>query len=80
MTSSQFAEWMQYNSIEPFGEYRNELRHGQLMKLLDEAHFKRDIPVTVANFMNFQEKPEVIEIDLSDEQTQARIDREAFGL
>jgi len=81
MTSSQFAEWLTFSAIEPVGrEYRNELRHGQVMQLLDAANFKRDKPATVADFMNFQEKPEVKELDLSDEQVQAKIDKEAFGL
>lgn len=58
LTSKQIAEWMTYGSIEPFGEYRSELRHGQLMHLLDTAHFKRDTPVRVVDFMNFTEAPE----------------------
>lgn len=49
---------MQYAAIEPFGEYRSELRHGQLMQLTDAAHFKRDTPAKVSDFMNFIEKPE----------------------
>ena len=78
MTSTEFAEMMAYASIEPFGEQREELRHGQLMHLLDRANFKRDKPLSVIDFMNFIHKPEAK--PLSPEEEQARIDREVFGL
>jgi hypothetical protein len=76
MTSSQFAEWLTYSAIDPVGrEYRQEIRHGQLMQLLDAAHFKRDRPAKVCDFMNFQEAPPP-----TDEDDFERIDREIFGL
>ncbi|MEN9864400.1 MAG: Ribonuclease [Pseudomonadota bacterium] len=31
--SREFTEWLVFNSIEPIGEFRNELRHGQMMAL-----------------------------------------------
>jgi hypothetical protein len=67
MTSSQFAEWMTYSSIDQFGERRSELRHGQLMQLLHAAHFKTEgSPRPVTSFMNFIDEPE--EPELTPEQ------------
>lgn len=86
MTSSQFAEWLAFSKIDPVGrEYRNELRHGQIMQLLDRiwlktADLERRQELLPIDFMNFQGKPEGKEIDLSDEETQSRIDKEVFGL
>lgn len=66
LTSSQLAGWMAYSSIEPFGEYRSELRHGQQMAL--QANINRDNkrkpdPYVAGDFMNFlsEEKPETAE-------------------
>lgn len=60
MTSAQWSEWKSYYEIEPFGEYRSELRHGQVMQLLDAAHFKHDgPPKKVSSFMNFKNEPEI---------------------
>jgi ABC-type thiamine transport system substrate-binding protein len=59
MTAEQWNGWLAYSAIEPFGEYRSELRHGQLMQLTNAAHFKSDgEPKTVASFMNFLNDPE----------------------
>lgn len=79
MTSSQFHEWMVYHSIEPFGEFRAELRHGQQMAMtanLNRDTKKKRDPFTTAEFMNFVEQPEK-KIEPLDP---ARVDREVFGL
>lgn len=81
MSASTFYEWQQYYSIEPFGEYRSELRHGQHMALT--ANINRDSkvrpePFSAQDFMNFVERPKPA--DLSLEEEQARIDKEVFGL
>lgn len=78
MTSFEFGETMAYASIEPFGEQREELRHGQMMHLLDRANFKRDKPLAISDFMNFIQRPE--QEPLTPEEEQARIDREVLGL
>lgn len=78
LTASQLAEWRAYASIEPFGEWRQELRHGQTMHLLDSAHFKRTEPLKPIDFMNFVERPE--EKEATQEENFARIDKEVFGL
>lgn len=86
MTSSQFSEWLAFSAIEPIGrENRNELRHGQLMQVVDKiwlttANLKRNHDMLPIDFMNYQEKPEAKTIDLSDEQTQAQIDKDVFGM
>lgn len=59
LTASQLNEWMAYASIEPFGEFRSELRHGQQMAMT--ANINRDSkakpePFTATDFMNFVEK------------------------
>lgn len=78
MTSLEFAEAMAYASIDPCGEYREELRHGQMMHLLDRAHFKRDAPLAPADFMNFVDRPSAA--DLPEVDRYAQIDKEVFGL
>jgi hypothetical protein len=54
MTSSQFAEWMAYATLEPFGEYREELRHGQRMAFEAARGGLRKRPI---DFMNFTDPP-----------------------
>lgn len=81
MTSSEFGEAMAYASIDPCGEYRNELRHGQQMAMtanINRDSSKRSEPYSPADFMNFIERPETPEP--TQEENFARIDKEAFGL
>jgi hypothetical protein len=79
MTSSQFAEWKAFSAIDPIGsEYRSEVRHAQLMRLLDAAHFKQDYPKKVSEFMNFLNETE--EEPLNDDEYYDRLDREVFGV
>jgi hypothetical protein len=82
MTSSQFSEWQDYDCIDSFGQHREEFRHGQ--KMAQYANFKRTEEKqkvhSCFDYMSYTEKPEVKEIDLSDEQTQAQIDRDVFGM
>lgn len=64
MTASQLNELIAYHDIEPFGEMRNELRHGQQMAMV--ANINRDSklkpePFKAKDFMNFvQSEPEKI--------------------
>jgi hypothetical protein len=78
LSSSQISEWMAYASIEPFGEFREEIRHGRIMHLLDMAHFKRDKPLSPIDFMNFIDQPEEKELD--PEKAYELIDKLVFGL
>lgn len=80
MTMRELTETMVYAGIEPIGEMRHEVRHGQLMHLLDKAHFKRKDKVTPVDFMNFIEAPPKKTVKLSPEEMQAKVDREIFGL
>jgi len=69
---------MAYGAIEPFGEYRSELRHGQQMHLMDRGIYKRDKPLQITDFMNFVAKPE--EKPLTAEEQQAKDDKEVWGV
>lgn len=80
LTARELMETMTYATVEPFGEYRNEVRHGQLMHLLDAANFKRDKRLTPADFMNFIVRPEEPPEQLDPEEMQRRVDKEIFGL
>lgn len=56
LTSSQLNDWMVYAAIEPFGEQREELRHGQKMAMtmnLKRNPKKKREPWKPAEFMNF---------------------------
>ncbi len=60
LTCSEIQQWRAYETVEPFGEFRSELRHGQLMALT--ANLKRNSetkpePFTSLDFMNFTEQP-----------------------
>lgn len=60
--------WFSYNEVEPFGEFRSELRHGQQMALV--ANINRDSdkkpePFTADDFMNFFERPKEPERQLT---------------
>jgi len=77
LTARQFSEWLAYANIEPFGEFRQELRHGQQMAL--QANLNRDPKrkkdaYQTKEFMNF------IEFGKEKEDEFERIDREVFGL
>jgi hypothetical protein len=69
MPASTFNEWMVYDQIEPFGEFRSELRHGQVMAMTANLHrntANKPEPFTAFDFMNFIEPPP--EPKLSDEE------------
>ena len=81
LTSSQLAGWMAYAAIEPFGEYRSELRHGQQMAL--QANINRDSkrkpqPYAPAEFMNFVDSQEEERSEPTQEEIEAKLER-IFG-
>ncbi len=81
LTARQLNGWLNYSNIDPFGEYRAELRHGQQMALT--ANINRDSkarpePFTAADFMNFCDAPEVKERQLTVEELEAYATR-VFG-
>lgn len=47
------------------------------MQLLDAAHFKRDKPTKVSEFMHFLNEPEK---ELSEDEYYDQLDRDVFGL
>ncbi|MCL2761442.1 MAG: hypothetical protein FWD70_07340 [Desulfuromonadales bacterium] len=79
LTAKQLIGWQTYASIEPFGEYRSELRHGQMMHLLDAANFKREKSVTPKDFMNFVDHTLPSEKILTEEEIEAVL-KATFGV
>ena len=78
LTSSQLAGWMAYAAIEPFGEYRHELRHGQQMAL--QANINRDSkrkhePYCAADFMNFLAEDKPAEVEPTPEELEEKLAR-----
>lgn len=59
MTAAEWNEVQTYNLIEPFGEYREELRHGQKMAQYANYHPSKDQTEAFKpiDFMNFTEAP-----------------------
>lgn len=84
MTVRIFQEWQEYDRIEPFGEQREELRHGQ--KMAQYANYHRDWekfpePATCWQFMNFTEQPEPTEEPETDpDELSAQIATELFRM
>ena len=79
LTAAQLSEWMAYSSIEPFGEFRNELRHGQLMSFhfnMNRDPKQRHAPYEPKDFMNFVTLPP--ERVLTKEEIEAEFDK-IFG-
>lgn len=76
MTSAQWSEWLAFANIEPIGEFRNELRHGQMMALhcnINRDSKQRPEPYTAKDFTNFIEWPEEKPVEQSPEELAAAI-------
>jgi hypothetical protein len=81
LTARQLNGWFIYNNIEPFGEFRGELRHGQQMAMtanINRDSDKRSDPFKATDFMNFYEMPEEKERQLTAEELEAYA-RRVFG-
>lgn len=66
MSSKEFAEWMAYAQIEPFGDERADLRMAILASLIANVNRdpkKRSTPYEVSDFMPRFETPEPISRD-----------------
>ena len=79
LTASQLQGWFAYEQIEPYGEFREELRHGQIMSLhlnLNRDPKTKPEPFNAIDCMNFIERePEKV---LTPEEIEAHFDR-IFG-
>lgn len=42
-TAEQFEDWIDYNTVEPWGEDRNELRNARLVWAVLQPHAKRQL-------------------------------------
>jgi len=59
MTSREFAEWMAYASVEPFGPQQEEYRAGVLAACMVNPHRKRSKPIEPHEFFPSLAPPEV---------------------
>ena len=81
LTARQLNEWLDYNSIEPFGEFRSELRHGQQMAMtanINRDSDKKPDPFKATDFMNYYERPKEEERELTTEELEAYA-KQVFG-
>jgi len=56
ITENELVEWMAFYQIDPFGEWREDLRNAQLCALLAEINRdrkKKSSPYKIADFMLF---------------------------
>ena len=63
MTSAEFAEWMAFDRIDPFGEARGDVRSGVLAALIANIHRdrkKRAEPYSALDFMPFLRREQEI--------------------
>lgn len=62
MSAAEFAEWQEYYKLEPFGEWRGDLRIGVLAALTANMRRNPDVrpePFVAKDFMPlFDEEPE----------------------
>jgi len=74
MTYESFVEWQRYASVEPFGEFRADLRIGQLCAIV--ANLFRDSkkqakPYSPADFVMFVDKESEEKRDIVAPETRA---------
>lgn len=66
MTWGEWDEWVQYASVEPFGEERRDYMLAQLACLYVNAHLgKNDRPKSPVDFMPFSERTHTDRYDVS---------------
>lgn len=64
LSARELKEWMAFYSIEPWGEYRADVRSAMVSMLLYGANKGRNAPkLTIKDFMPFAEKEEVSQAD-----------------
>lgn len=66
MSSAEFAEWMAYAALEPFGPQRDDVRAGTVAATLANIHRDRKArpsPFTSEDFFPSEEVPEETEDD-----------------
>jgi hypothetical protein len=91
LTSSELSEAMAYAAVEPYGEYREELRHGSLLAFTANIKgVKRNLDAKpdpdawkAIDFMNFTDRADESEYEPTQEDEAircARIQREVFGM
>jgi hypothetical protein len=73
MSGRELTEWMAYDSLEPFGEQRADLRSGIVASTIANCHRSRGPAFKPQDFMPFVEKPS------ADPATALHALRKAFG-
>jgi Protein of unknown function (DUF4035) len=59
MSAREFVEWSAYEALEPFGEWRADLRMGILASVMASPYRKREAPpLRPADFMPFRDAEE----------------------
>ncbi len=66
ITSREFAEWLAYYRLEPFGEERADLRSARLMALLAQINGDGRMEYSAADFMPDFESDRKSEVDVAD--------------
>lgn len=83
MTSRQFAEWLAYSNVEPFGEQRADLRSAIIACVTANVwRGKGQKALKPEDFMPFRENPEKAEVQQTMQQQQnifERINKAAQG-
>ena len=64
ISAREFAEWMAYAGLEPFGEPRADFRHAQALQMLANVNRTEGEPYPLSAFL-----PEPIEPEPEDEDT-----------
>ena len=66
MSAQELAEWQQFSCLEPFGEYRNDLRAGIISATIaNTAQIKRTKPFSPIDFMPFAKRREITEEEIA---------------
>jgi hypothetical protein len=66
MDAGEFAEWMAYDALEPFGPMRGDVQAGLIASTLANVHRgKGTPPYKIKDFMPVFDKPEPDHVSLS---------------
>jgi hypothetical protein len=74
MSALEFAEWMAYYSLEPFGERRADYRSAQIVQMIANVNRTRGEPYPLSDFLPDEIAAEAEELeDEPEENWQAQI-------
>ncbi len=65
MSARQFADWVAYYGLEPWGEWRSDLRAGIVASTIANIHRKtKTTAFTAQDFMPFEERAPIAEAEI----------------